>query len=48
MSHKQIGFAIVGYGLAAKLHAQALIQLDEAIEHSIKVSKLLREINKER
>ncbi|MDI3543600.1 MAG: UDP-N-acetyl-2-amino-2-deoxyglucuronate dehydrogenase [Candidatus Atribacteria bacterium] len=30
MSHKQIGFAIVGYGLAAKLHAQALIQLDEA------------------
>ena len=30
MSHKQIGFAIVGYGLAAKLHAQALTQLDEA------------------
>ena len=26
----QIGFAIVGYGLAAKLHAQALTQLDEA------------------
>lgn len=30
MSHKRIGFAIVGYGLAAKLHAQALTQLDEA------------------
>ncbi|MDK2896549.1 MAG: UDP-N-acetyl-2-amino-2-deoxyglucuronate dehydrogenase [Candidatus Atribacteria bacterium] len=30
MSHKRIGFAIVGYGLAAKLHAQALARLDEA------------------